>query len=152
MAASQPQGNCVVVWFEGPLADFVAVHVEEVLRRYARSLSPDEKDLLQTLAVIGREFSLSVLKAVVSKPEGRQTGDTAFRCDCLLERSRLEPSVSREVFPRENTRQCWGNFVSKSAGILQRMSSPSVRDVAAVQPQNSGVARMQMKVQGLRIR
>ena len=79
-------------------------------------------------------------------------GDTAFHYDCPLERSRLEPSVSREVFPRENTRQCWGNFVSKSAGILQRMSSPSVRDMPAVQPQNSGVARMQMNVQGLRIR
>ena len=85
-------------------------------------------------------------------PRFPQPGDTAFHYACLLERSRLEPSVSREVFPRENTRQCWGNFVSKSAGILQRMSSPSVRDVPAVQPQNSGVARMQMKVQGLRIR
>ena len=91
----------------------------------------DEKNhqhLLQTLAVIGREFSLSVLKAVVSKPEGRQTGDTAFRCDCLLERGGFEPPVSREGFPKENPSEYWRNFASKSVGVVRRTSSPSVRD------------------------
>ena len=37
-------------------------------------------------------------------------GDTAFHYACLLERSRLEPSVSREVFPRENTAPVLGKF------------------------------------------
>ena len=43
--------------------------VQSILASRIDRLRPDEKDLLQTLAVIGREFSLSVLKAVVSKPE-----------------------------------------------------------------------------------
>ena len=42
--------------------------VQSILASRIDRLRPHEKDLLQTLAVIGREFSLSVLKAVVSKP------------------------------------------------------------------------------------
>ena len=55
------------------------------------------------------------------------SGDYAFLYDWLLERGGLEPSVSREVFPKENGRQCWGFFPSKSANVVQRMSSLSVR-------------------------
>jgi hypothetical protein len=35
------------------------------------------------------------------------SGDNAFRYDWLVERGGFEPPVSREVFPKENTRECW---------------------------------------------
>ena len=43
--------------------------VQAILASRIDRLPTDEKELLQTLAVIGREFSLNVLNAVVSKPE-----------------------------------------------------------------------------------
>ena len=47
----------------------IPLTVQSILASRIDRLGKDEKDLLQTLAVIGREFSLGVLKAVVSKPE-----------------------------------------------------------------------------------
>ena len=41
--------------------------------------------------------------------------DAASCADWLVERGRLEPSVSREFLPTENRRRCPGSFASKSA-------------------------------------
>ena len=43
--------------------------VQGVLAARIDRLAPDEKALLQQLAVIGREFPLSLVKQVVSQPE-----------------------------------------------------------------------------------
>src|ERR1019366_5638863 len=59
--------------------------------------------------------------------EGTHPEITRFRCDCLAERGGFEPPVSREVFPKENLRDCLRNFLSRSADIVQRMSSLSVQ-------------------------
>jgi predicted ATPase len=48
--------------------------VQAVLASRIDRLPPLEKDLLQTLAVIGKEFSLSLLKQVVNKPEEELQG------------------------------------------------------------------------------
>ena len=61
------------------------------------------------------------------RPRVSTSGDNAFRCDWLPEQGGLETSVSRETFAKENPRGYWRNFASKSVGILQRVSSPSVR-------------------------
>ena len=45
----------------------------------------------------------------------------------MVEQGGLETSVSRETFAKENPREYWRNFASKSVSILQRVSSPSVR-------------------------
>ena len=58
----------------------------------------------------------------------RLTGDTAFHYACLLEQGGFELSVSRETFSTETRREYWGKFSSKSDSMVQRMSSPSVRD------------------------
>ena len=42
--------------------------VQAILAARIDRLPPDAKDLLQTLAVIGREFPLSLIRAVVAKP------------------------------------------------------------------------------------
>ena len=47
--------------------------------------------------------------------------------DWLAERGGLETSVSRETFSKENGCERCGFLVSKSASILQRMNSLSVR-------------------------
>src|SRR6266508_628157 len=44
--------------------------VQGILSSRIDRLSPDDKALLQTLAVMGKEFPLSLIKQVVSKPEG----------------------------------------------------------------------------------
>jgi hypothetical protein len=54
-------------------------------------------------------------------------GEKAKIADWLAEQGGLETSVSRETFAKENPREYWKNFASKSLSILQRMSSPSVR-------------------------
>jgi hypothetical protein len=55
--------------------------------------------------------------------------------DSVAEQGGLEPSVSREVFVRENPREHWKNFAPKSANnVVQRMSSPSVRFGGGRQP------------------
>ena len=54
-------------------------------------------------------------------------GDTAFHYDCPLERGGFEPSVSRETFAKENLREYWRNYGSRSVSRFQRMSSLSVR-------------------------
>src|ERR1039457_3474974 len=59
--------------------------------------------------------------------EGTHPEITRFRCDCLAERGGFEPAVSRETFAKENPRDYWRNFASRSVSILQRASSPSVR-------------------------
>jgi class 3 adenylate cyclase len=43
--------------------------VQALLASRIDRLPPDEKDLLQTLAVLGREFPFALIKSVVSKPE-----------------------------------------------------------------------------------
>ena len=48
--------------------------VQAVLASRIDRLPPMEKELLQTLAVIGKEFSLSLLKQVVNKPEDELQG------------------------------------------------------------------------------
>jgi class 3 adenylate cyclase/predicted ATPase len=48
--------------------------VQGILAARIDRLPPEEKALLQTLAVIGKEFSLSLLKPVVEKPEGELQG------------------------------------------------------------------------------
>jgi hypothetical protein len=40
--------------------------------------------------------------------------------DCLAEQGGLETPLSREVFPKENPRNCLRNFLSRSANIVQR--------------------------------
>jgi hypothetical protein len=45
--------------------------VEGVLAARIDRLEPAEKELLQTAAVLGREFSLAVLEKVVEEPEAR---------------------------------------------------------------------------------
>ena len=42
------------------------------------------------------------------------------RTDWLLEQGGLETPLSREVFPKENPRNCLRNFLSRSANIVQR--------------------------------
>ena len=49
--------------------------VQAILAARIDRLPPDAKDLLQTLAVIGREFPLSLIRAVVSNPGGRAQPD-----------------------------------------------------------------------------
>ena len=71
--------------------------------------------------------NLSLRWTKFSTAGGSTSGDNAFRCACLGEQGRFEPSGSREDFPRENGRKCWRYFASKSASLLQRMSSLSVR-------------------------
>jgi hypothetical protein len=53
--------------------------------------------------------------------------ENAEIADWLAERGGLETPVSREVFPKENLREYWRNFVQKSASIVLRTSSLSVR-------------------------
>jgi predicted ATPase len=57
----------------GSSVDLTQVHipptVQGVLAARIDRLSPEEKDLVQTLAVIGKEFPLSLLKQVVNKPK-----------------------------------------------------------------------------------
>jgi predicted ATPase/class 3 adenylate cyclase len=48
--------------------------VQAVLASRIDRLLPEEKELLQTLAVIGKEFSLSLLLQVTQKPEGELQG------------------------------------------------------------------------------
>src|SRR5208282_1077324 len=45
----------------------------------------------------------------------------------LAEQGELETPVSRDTFAKENLRKCWRNFGAKSARILRRVNSPSVR-------------------------
>ncbi len=66
--------------------------VQGVLTARIDRLPPDEKALLQTLAVIGKEFSLSLLKHVVDQPED----------DLLRQLARLQTSefiYERPAFP-----------------------------------------------------
>ncbi len=51
--------------------------VQGILAARMDRLPPDEKALLQTLAVIGREFSASLLKKVVAQPEAELYGQLA---------------------------------------------------------------------------
>ncbi len=51
--------------------------VQGILAARMDRLPPDEKGLLQTLAVIGREFSASLLKRVVAQPETELYGQLA---------------------------------------------------------------------------
>jgi hypothetical protein len=50
----------------------------------------------------------------------------------LAERGRLETAVSREVFPKENLGDRLRNFLSRSANVVQRMNSLSVRQLPAM--------------------
>src|SRR5262249_44089935 len=53
-----------------PITDLhIPTTVQGVLTARIDRLPPNEKALLQTLAVIGKEFSLSLLKKVVEQPE-----------------------------------------------------------------------------------
>ncbi len=70
----------------------VPATVQGVLAARIDRLPPDEKALLQTLAVLGKEFSLSLLKHVVDQPED----------DVLRQLSRLQASefiYERPAFP-----------------------------------------------------
>jgi len=78
---------------------------------------------------------------VLISPLYSLSGDNAFCCDWPLERGRLETAVSREVLCRETLREYWGNFAWKSASILQRTTSLSVRYDAGRGTANFGVAR-----------
>ena len=72
---------------------------------------------------------------------GCLSADNAFRSDCLPERRRLEPPVSREFLPRENRRKYSRSFASKSAKHRPEsefaFSSVGTKSLAL----NSGVAR-----------
>ena len=53
-----------------PLAELkIPPTVQAILAARIDRLPPDAKDLLQTLAVIGREFPLSLIRAVVANPD-----------------------------------------------------------------------------------
>ena len=52
-----------------PIDLHIPTTVQAVLASRIDRLPPEEKELLQTLAVIGKEFPLSLLKQVVNKPE-----------------------------------------------------------------------------------
>jgi len=53
-----------------PLAELkIPPTVQDILASRIDRLSPDQKDLLQTLAVIGREFAFGLLRRVVAKSE-----------------------------------------------------------------------------------
>jgi hypothetical protein len=54
-------------------------------------------------------------------------GESTKIADWLAERGGFETAVSRETVAQENLGEYWGNFRLKSAGILERMSSRSVR-------------------------
>jgi len=62
----------------------------------------------------------------------------------MAERGGLETAVSREVFLEENPREYWKNLGAKSASILQRMSSFSVRCGFRRRALSSGVARRRL--------
>jgi predicted ATPase len=47
----------------------IPLTVQAILASRIDRLPPDEKDLLQTLAVIGRDFSFGLLQRVVTKSE-----------------------------------------------------------------------------------
>jgi hypothetical protein len=65
--------------------------------------------------------------------------------DSLAEQGGLELPVSREVFPKENLRECWGNFGLTAGCIVQRMSSPLVRSGWWYSTVNSGVTRNRLR-------
>ena len=53
-----------------PLAEFqIPPTVQAILAARIDRLSPDAKDLLQTLAVLGKEFPTSLIRAVVAKSD-----------------------------------------------------------------------------------
>src|SRR5208282_6204817 len=53
-----------------PLAQLkIPPRVQDILASRIDRLPPDQKDLLQTLAVIGRELAFGLLKSVVSRSE-----------------------------------------------------------------------------------
>ena len=56
-------------WSKPPTALHLSPTVHGVLAARIDRLAPDEKALLQQLAVIGREFPLSLLRQVVVQPE-----------------------------------------------------------------------------------
>ncbi len=62
-----------------PLAELkIPPTVQAILASRIDRLSPDEKDLLQTLAVIGKEFPFGLIKSAVAKPDdelNRMLGD-----------------------------------------------------------------------------
>src|SRR5262249_17956416 len=76
-----------------PITDLhIPATVQGVLAARIDRLPPDEKALLQTLAVIGKEFSLSLLKQVVEQTED----------DLLRQRSHLQTGefiYERPAFP-----------------------------------------------------
>ena len=60
--------NGAAVRLTKPLSELkIPPTVQAILAARIDRLPPDAKDLLQTLAVIGREFPLSLIRAVVAK-------------------------------------------------------------------------------------
>ena len=64
-----------------PLGDIkIPPTVQGILAARIDRLPPDEKELLQTLAVIGREFPLSLVRAVVPESERRTWPGCSMTC------------------------------------------------------------------------
>jgi hypothetical protein len=83
------------------LCDHLTNHFKWTIRpEAARRLAPDTKDLLQTLSVIGREFPISLIRAVVPKSDDgldRMLGDLQWG-EFIYE----EPAVGDTQYTRRN--------------------------------------------------
>ena len=83
--------------------------VQAVLAARIDRLPPEEKDLLQTLSVIGKEFSLSLLKQVVNKPE-----EELYRLRSHLQAAEFiyeQPAL----FPCPASRGVWENRTERTS-------------------------------------
>src|ERR1019366_1013134 len=84
--------------------------------------------LAANLRVTYRKVGFSATTYMQKKPLARAIQQLERRIsrdkDWVAERGGFEPPVSREVFRKENTRECWD---ISGRDRLQRMSSPSVQ-------------------------
>ncbi len=79
-----------------PTALHIPPTVQGILAARIDRLAPDEKALLQQLAVIGREFPVSLIRQVITQPE-----DELYRLLASLQRK--EFLYEQPAFPKWNT-------------------------------------------------
>jgi len=89
------------------------------------------RDFGRELPITFRNVVFSATTRMQMRPWGRAFRRFERRLrrdgDSVAERGGLETAVSREAFPREKLGDCLRNSLSRSANIVQRMNSLSVR-------------------------